>query len=143
MNKKVKHITLVVGVGLIGFVAWQAGGPERATAPKPPVKAIHHPDGSWCANTLITACVQPSGEVHIPRGEAAETLMAYFRLRPHIPGVEPPLNAFAYEVLQDEPIHTNEVTGRLGARETLERMLDGTVLEARYFDSGIAVRVRE
>lgn len=147
VKRKAKHFTLVVGVGLIGFAAWQAGGPDKATPPTatPPEsrsKALQLPDGSWCADSLITACVHPSGQVAIPRGEATETLWAYIHIRAHIPGAEQ-LDAFGYEISRGGPIHTNEVTGRLGARETLDRMLDGTGLEASYYPNGIAVRPRK
>jgi hypothetical protein len=142
VKRTLKYATHMVGVGLVGFAAWQVGGPDRAATPDYRWKEIQLPDGSWCADSLITACVSPSGQVNIPRGEAAETLSAYYKIRRHIPGAEP-LDVLGYETSRGTPVYTNEVAGELSARGTLDLMLDGTGLEARYFPNGIAVRPRK
>lgn len=98
-------------------------------------KVFRTSQGAWCSKAVSTACIYPSGEVHIPSGEARTSIEAYFALRPRIPGASA-LSGWAYDRDDRDTtvIQTREVRGVLNAADVLTGMIEGTPLTWKEVD---------
>jgi hypothetical protein len=121
-------LLLVVGIG--AWSTWRGGDDDLTTRElsRRPSKfdPVAQPDGSWCAKEIATACVRPDGAIHIPKGNAPDTLIAYFAIRTKMRDVDsPPSWGWA---LGEAEYQTQEVSGQWSASDALARMLEGSGL---------------